>query len=220
MQVKEYEKIGEGKVMIIGFPGTGMAGAISAEYIVHKLNFKEVGYIRSDKLPSVVIIRKSRPESPIRIYEQGNLVVIVSDIMIPDVICHEFARELCEWITSKKPKEVVILGGVEKRGERKNYIISWKTKYLDEVEDLEPMKLGFVVGIYGPLVMELMEKNIPGYLALAGAEPTPDPQAAAFLVKHLAKRYGFKIDTKPLEKEAMEKKVKAPTWDPYPSIYG
>jgi len=220
MVVKEYEKIPEGKVIIVGFPGTGMAGAISAEYIVHKLKFREVGYVRSKKLPSVAIIRKSRPESPIRIYMQGDLVILVSDIMIPDDMCYEFAKELVDWIESKKPKEVVILGGIEKRGQRKNFIVTWKTRYLDEVEDLEPMKLGFIVGIYAPLMMELMERKIEGYLALAAADPTPDPLAAAFLVKHLSKRYGFKIDTKPLEKEAIQKKVSAPTWDPYPSIYG
>ena len=220
MIIKEFEPVESGRTFIIGFPGTGMAGAISAEYIVHKLKFKHIGYVRDDELPAVAIIRKSRPEAPIRIYAQGDLVVIVSDIMIPDDFCGKFARDLAEWVASKDPREVIILGGSDKRGERKNYVISWKTRYLDEVEGLDLMKLGFVVGIYGPLMMEFLERDVPGYLALASADPTPDPTAAAVLVKHISKRFNLNVDTTPLEKEGTRKKVKTPTWDPYPSIYG
>jgi len=218
--IKEFKKIPEKTTIVLGFPGVGMAGAIAAEFIIHKLQLEEIGHVRSEKLPAVAIIRNSRPQAPIRIYGKDDFVFLVSDIMVPDDLCYEFARDLVKWLKEKKPKEVIILGGSEARGpDRKTYVISWKTRYLDET-NLEHMKLGFVVGIYGPLMMELMENNIPGYLIMAEANIKPDPGAAAKIVRHLAERLKIDVDPSPLEKEAKEKKIKGPTWDPYPSIYG
>ena len=219
--IKEFRPIEKVKNIVLGFPGTGMVGSIASEFIIHKLGFEEVGHIRSEKLPALAIIRKSRPEAPIRIYRKEDTVILVSDIMIPDNLSHEFASELAKWLKSKKPKEVIILGGSEKKEGKKVYVVSWKDRYLDDVK-LDQMKLGFVVGIYGPLMMELKERGMEGYLVLAEAEHTPDPSAAARVIRHLASRIGMKVDPSPLEKEAAErqKKVAGKTWDPYPSIYG
>jgi uncharacterized protein len=220
MIIKEFKDVPKAGSVILGFPGVGMVGSIASEFIIHKLGFEEVGHIRSDKLPALAIIRKSRPEAPIRIYKKGTTLVLVSDVMIPDNLTHEFAEELVKWIKSKKPKEVIILGGSEKKTGEKIYAVSWKDKYLDDVK-LDQMKLGFVVGIYGPLMMELKETGMGGYLILAEATPVPDPKAAAKVIRHLSSRIGIKIDPSALEKEAArrEEKVAGKTWDPYPSIY-
>lgn len=222
MIIKEFKPIKKISNVIIGFPGVGMVGSIASEYIIHKLGFEEVGHIRSEKLPALAIIRKSRPEAPIRIYKKGTTLILVSDIMIPDNLSHEFASEIAGWIEDKNPREIVILGGSQKKSsEKKAYVVSWKPKYIDDIK-LDQMKLGFVAGIYGPLMMELMEKGLNGYMVLAEADPTPDTGAAAKIVKHISSRMNFKIDVTPLEKAAMDqdKQIKGSSWDPYPSIYG
>ena len=220
MIIKEFKPVKKAKKIILGFPGVGMVGSIASEYIIHKLGFEEIGHIRSEKLPALAIIRKSRPEAPIRIYKKGQTVILVSDIMIPDSLSHEFAAEIVGWIGEKNPDEVVILGGSQKKtAEKKAYVVSWKKEYLSGT-GLEEMKLGYVAGIYGPLMMEMMEKNLAGYMILAEAEPTPDTGAAAKVIKHLSSRMKMRIDAGPLEKAAKEKKIKGPSWDPYPSIYG
>ena len=219
MIIKEFKEIDKVKNIVVGFPSVGMVGSIASEFIIHKLGFEEVGHVRSEKLPSLAIIRKSKPEAPIRIYKKNKLLILVSDVMIPDDLTHEFAREITKWIKAKKPKEVIILGGSEKKQEGKVYVVSWKNEYLDKT-NLDHMKLGFVVGIYGPLMMELMEKNIRGYMILAEAEHKPDPVAAAKVIRHLAKQIKLDIDPSVLEKESPKKeKLKGNTWDPYPSIY-
>jgi len=220
MIIKEFTQIPKAGNIILGFPGVGMVGSIASEFIIHKLGFEEVGHIRSEKLPALAIIRKSRPEAPIRIYKKGTTLVLVSDVMIPDNLTHEFASELVKWIKSKSPKEVIILGGSEKKKGDKVYVVSWKDKYIDDT-GLEQMKLGFVVGIYGPLMMELKEMGMGGYLVLAEATPMPDPMAAAKIIRHVSSRIGIKVDPTPLEKEASKRneKIAGKTWDPYPSIY-
>ncbi len=224
VEIKEFKKIAPGCTFILGFPGTGMAGSISSEFIIHKKGFEMLGHIRSPLLPAVAIIRDSRPQAPIRIYGKDKIVVVVADVMIPDSLCHSFAAELVKWIKLQKPKEVIVLGGIENKDQKdKNYVVSWKAKYLDDIK-LDHMKLGFVVGIYGPLMMELMENNLPGYLILTEAQRGPDPKAAAVIVRHVAERIKMDIDPSSLEKEAGKRreaaKVKGQTWDPYPSIYG
>ncbi|HDR53269.1 MAG TPA: proteasome assembly chaperone family protein [archaeon] len=221
LKITEFRKLEPGATFVLGFPGTGMAGSISSEFIVHKMKFDAVGHIRSDLLPAVAIIRESRPQAPIRIYQQGKLVVVVADIMIPDNLCHSFSKDLVKWIKVQKPKEVIILGGIEKKeGQAKNYVVSWKDKYLDNTK-LDHMKLGFVVGIYGPLMLELMEAGLPGYMVLTEADRGPDPRAAATIVRHVSERTGLKLDPSSLEREATRRtKVAGPKWDPYPSIYG
>lgn len=220
MIIKEFKPIPKVSNIVLGFPGVGMVGSIASEFIIHKLGFEEVGHVRSEKLPALAIIRKSKPEAPIRIYKKGSTLFLVSDVMIPDNLSHEFAADLVQWMKSKSPKEVIILGGSEKKSGDKVYVVSWKEKYLDDV-NLEQMKLGFVVGIYGPLMMELKELGMGGYLVLAEADPTPDPLAAAKIIRHLSSRIGIKIDPSALEKEAAKRaeKVAGKKWDPYPSIY-
>ncbi|MBR9680471.1 MAG: proteasome assembly chaperone family protein [Candidatus Altiarchaeota archaeon] len=223
MIIKEFKVIEKAKNIVIGFPGVGMAGSIASEFIIHKVGFEEIGHIRSEKLPALAIIRKSKPEAPIRIYHKDGTIMIVSDIMIPDSLSHEFAKDLAKWIKIKKPKEVIMLGGSEKKEKGKVYAISWKDKYLDTV-GLDHMNLGFVVGIYGPLMMELKEMDINGYLVLAEATHKPDPLAAAKIIRHVSKRIGIAVDPTSLEKESKnmntKEKVEGKKWDPYPSIYG
>ncbi len=220
MIIKEFKPIEDVSSILLGFPGVGMVGSIASEFIIHKLGFEEVGHIRSDKLPSLAIIRKSKPEAPIRLYKKKKLLILVSDVMIPDDLTHEFASEITKWIKAKKPKEVIILGGSEKRKGGKVYVVSWKNEYLDKT-NLDHMKLGFVVGIYGPLMMELKENKLKGYMILAEADHKPDPIAAAKIIRHLAEHIKLEIDPSALEKGSSQKeKVKGSTWDPYPSIYG
>lgn len=222
MIIKEFKELEKVKTLVIGFPGVGMAGSIASEFIIHKLGFEEIGHIRSERLPALAIIRKSKPEAPIRIYHKDGTMIIVSDVMVPDSISHKFAEELAKWIKSKKVKEVIMLGGSEKKEDDKVYVVSWKDKYLDDV-GLDHMNLGFVVGIYGPLMMELKERGMGGYLVLAEAERRPDPLAAAKIIRHVSKRLGIEIDPSSLEKEAKKepiKKISGNKWDPYPSIYG
>jgi uncharacterized protein len=224
MIIKEFKPINDVSRIILGFPGVGMVGSIATEFMIHKLGFTEMGHIRSEKLPSIAIIRKSRPEAPIRIYQKEGIVILVSDVMIPDELSYEFSKDIANWVKSKKPKEVVIIGGSEKKEEGKVFVVSWKDEYLEKTgTGLDQMKLGFVVGVFGPLMMEFMEKGIRGYMIMAEAERRPDPLAAAKIIRHLSARMKIKIDPSPLERvpaESSKEKVKGGTWDPYPSIYG
>ncbi len=222
MQILEIDRIPkEVKRVVVGFPGTGMVGAIALEFIIKKTSPRLIAYFLSEKLPAVAIIRKSGIEAPIRAYLLGDTLFVVSDIMVPDDACWEIAEALAGWIQKLKPEEVIIVGGAGKSpaGEKKVYVVSWKRKYLDTVEDAEHMKLGFVVSIYSTLSFELMKRGIDGFLLLAEADSKPDPRMAARLIRILNKIIGLDVDPEPLEREAERKVVKGKTWDPYPSIY-
>ena len=64
--------------IIEGFPGFGLVGTISTEYLVHELKAEMIGYVHSEELPPMVAIHESSVVRPIGVYyaEKQNLVIL------------------------------------------------------------------------------------------------------------------------------------------------
>jgi len=80
--------------------------------MIDELDMEPIGYIESDKLKSVAVIHNSRPMRPIRIYNRGNVVVILSELMIPPNHMSEFSNALIRWFRDISPGEVILLAGI------------------------------------------------------------------------------------------------------------
>ncbi|MBI2550322.1 PAC2 family protein [Candidatus Woesearchaeota archaeon] len=67
-------------VVISGFPGVGMVGAIAAEFLIQHLGTKQIGKIILDKSPALVAIHDGKLIEPFGAYysSKHNIVVLHS----------------------------------------------------------------------------------------------------------------------------------------------
>src|SRR5271157_5864752 len=90
-------------VLIEGFPGVGMVGTIAAMHIVKELNMDLVGYIDSDRFPPFCTIHDGEPLPAARIYQskKHNLIVILSEFVVPLNAVNELTNEILKWGDSR-----------------------------------------------------------------------------------------------------------------------
>lgn len=67
-------------VLIAGFPGPGLVGSMSANYIIEQQKMHQIAYVDSDFITPGVIFIGGRLRHPFRIYanEEGTVCVLVS----------------------------------------------------------------------------------------------------------------------------------------------
>ena len=114
----EYKKLSPLNVkdatVVIGFPTSGLVGSIAASYLTSKLGMKMVGFYSSDKLPPITAIHDYKPMPPIRVYAspKKNLVVVLSEIIVPVSISNEMAEHIAKLSEDVKAPMVIALGGM------------------------------------------------------------------------------------------------------------
>ena len=224
--------------IIEGSPSIGLVGAIATEYLATQLGMVEIGFLESTRLPPVTIIKDGIPKSPIRFYAKENLVVIVSDSAVPPELTYEIADRIVEWSVAHDAKRVISLGGIAHQIEKKKkeptvFGIASNEATLKELTDsgVPTIKLGFLSGTFGILMLKCQEKNIKSYGFLADADPNiPDPLAAAAVLDVLKKNLNLELDTTPLRTASdrirarvdmlvEQTKAQGDTDKQYPSLY-
>lgn len=201
--IHEGKKIPKNAIVIEGFPSKGFVSTIAARYMIDELGMKVIGCIESDKLRSVAVIHDSTPMRPIRIYSDGEIIVIFSEVMIPVPYVQEFSEALTSWLKEIKPSKVVLLAGISGRETDKEHDIlgiantSELNKKLEKM-DVTKIEEGMLTGISSELLLYCMENNIPSVSLMAETERTPDPMASASMIEILDKLLELGIDTKRL----------------------
>uniref|UniRef100_A0A7C5LC36 Proteasome assembly chaperone family protein n=1 Tax=Caldiarchaeum subterraneum TaxID=311458 RepID=A0A7C5LC36_CALS0 len=201
------------KTLLVGFPDTGLVGAIAVSYLAEQLKPEEKGYVDSSELPPIIPVRRSEPKELIRIYERKNCVLIVSEIPIPPAFIRSFSESLLDWVEEKKIKDVICLTGVTepRRIEietPKVFVLSADVKRSEElarVLDAEVFTEGFVTGIHAEILRVGMRRGMDVSILLAQSHLNyPDPGAAAQLLNRLPKLVNEHVDVKQLlESEEM-----------------
>ena len=77
------ESVEKNQTVIDGFPGAGFVGAIAAGYIIDQLKMDCIVYIKSDKIPGIAVIHDSKSCHLVRIYAKDDLVIVMSELIIP-----------------------------------------------------------------------------------------------------------------------------------------
>lgn len=225
-------------VVIEGFPSVGLVGSIATEYIATKLEMDEIGFVKSSRLPPVTIVKEGIPKSPIRIYSKDNIIVFVSDTAVPESLTYDIAQAIVEWCKKHGASKIISVGGIareEKPAEQKIYVVWTDPAELAKLVDTKKysaIKLGFLTGLLGILMMESGEAGIPAHAYLTDAFlDSPDPKAAAKTVDAIADELGLKLETHSLVQtsDKIEKKIAQLMHQTkhhmeeskaYPSVYG
>jgi len=196
--------------LIEGLPGLGLVGTIAATYLVDKLKMEPLGYIVSEKFPPIATIHNNLPLHPIRLYKskKHNLIVLVSEFIIPLNSVYSLSEALLEWAVSKKVDKIISLGGIVIRGEQDEVFgIASTLQLVKELNALgiKTIREGATTGVNGVLLAECATRGFPAVSLLAEAKQDyMDPKGAAMVIEALKRITNIEIDTTDLVRESIE----------------
>lgn len=218
VKIIEKEKIEFGKqTAIVGFPDIGLVGTIAIYHMIEEMKMKEIAYMESDEFPPVAVIHDGRPLSPIRIYGNRKLLMVISEIPVTYSILHSISRKLVEWFKSKKVDLIVSLGGIPHPGRLDienpavyGMGVNKETDKILKENDVERLEEGLIVGPYAIILLESIKNKMNAvYLMAESHAKYPDPEASAMVIKLLNRILGLDVDVKKLIETGGEIKIKS-----------
>ena len=199
--------------IIEGFPGVGLIGTITTEYLIKHLNAKPIGHIWSDEIAPVAAIHESKIVQPLEIYysKKHNIVILhaMSDVRGLEWKISDSLEELYKLL---KATEIISLEGImseKKEGETYFYAAQANnTKKLGKI-GLKPLKEGVIMGVTAAILLKNKTMNSTGIFVETHTK-LPDSKSSAKIIENLNNYLGLGIDTKPLiaAAEQFEAKLK------------
>jgi len=193
--------------IIEGFPGLGLIGTISTEFLIKDLGAKSIGNIWSEKLMPIAAVHESKVIQPLEIFyvEKYNLVIIhaLSDVRGMEWNVSKAIRQLCKIL---KAKELITLEGIMSDSEKSQAFFLTNdqgTKKKLESTKMLPLKEGILMGVTAALLLKDQSVKTTGIFVETHSK-LPDSKAAAKIVEVLDGYLGLGVDYKPLLKAAEE----------------
>ncbi len=207
-------------ILIAGFPGPGIVGAMSASYIIEQQKMHQIAYVDSDFITPGVIYIAGRLRHPFRIYanDKGTACVLVCDAPMLLSGVHSLFNDVVRWAKDNNIREVIVLEGIASPGipeaGRKPIVLSSDGRsddhsYLSNIKNQKEPVPAFIAGTSGGLLAACLSNGIPctGIL-VPSSRGIPDPEGAAILIETANELANapFEIDVHELRSEAAELK--------------
>ncbi len=201
-------------LLIQGFPGFGLVGNITTEFLINHLHAELIGSVTMEEIVPIIAIHDGKVVQPIGIfYDKKNNLVIIH--VIANLSGHEWKiKQAVEQIAQElDAKEIINLEGVGSAVPSKDTNVFYFTNKKENIEKFKKIKIsaldeGIVVGVTGAL---LLETKFPTTCLFAEVHSKlPDSKAAAKVIEVLDKYLDLDVDYKPLLEEAkkLEEKLK------------
>jgi uncharacterized protein len=202
-------------IIIEGFPGFGLVGTISTEYLINELKAKPIGSIHAAEIPPMVAIHDNKLVQPVGIYydEKNNLVFlhVMTNVKGIEWEVGELVLELAKQLDAK---DIVAIEGVgtpipSDKNEAYYYSNNNSGKKNFESFKLSPLKEGIILGVTATLILQGDDRPI-SCIFVETHSSLPDSKAAAKAIEVLDKYLDLKIAYEPLMKQAekFEDKIK------------
>jgi len=201
-------------IIIEGFPGFGLVGTISTEYLINHLNTELIGTCCFEELPATIAIHGEKIIYPLEVHycKEKNLIIVHS-IGASMGLEWKISEAIEKLAIDLKAKEIISIEGVGSPMQLTTSRVFFYTntpsnkKVLIKTGAL-PLREGIVMGVTSALLMKSNQK-----LSAIFAEThtkLPDSKAAAEVIKILDSYLGLNVDYKPLLKSAkdMEEKLR------------
>jgi uncharacterized protein len=203
-------------VIINGLPDVGLVGLLAASHIISSLKLEEVGSLESEQLPPMIVLHGGLPKSPVRIFANNSLMVLISETAIPVSLLRPLANDLVWWAQSSNARLMLSLGGMAVANRQDidmpKVFAAISEKGLESKLNgaAEILEEGYIVGAYGLLLRKCAEASIPAIALLTQAYYNyPDPEAAAAALTAVNKILGLNIDVSELLKRGEEIRLRS-----------
>ncbi|MFC1741825.1 proteasome assembly chaperone family protein [Nanoarchaeota archaeon] len=201
--------------IIEGFPGFGLVGTISTEYLINELKAELIGSIHAEEIPPMVAIHDNKVVQPVGIYydKKNNLVFlhVMTNVKGIEWDVGELVIELAKQLEAA---DIVSIEGVgtplpSREIEAYFYSNNDKGKKKFEGAKISPLKEGIILGVTSTVILQGDDYPV-SCIFVETHSSLPDSKAAAKAVEVLDKYLGLQIDYKPLLKQAekFEGKIK------------
>jgi len=215
-RIVETGSIPRKAVMINGLPDVGLVGLLAASHLISSLKLEEVGSLESDLLPPMIVLHGGLPKSPVRIFANDSLIVLISETAIPVSLLRPLANDLAEWAQSNSTRLMLSLGGMaisnRQDVDKPKVFAAISEKGLESKLNgaAEILEEGYIVGAYGLLLRRCAETSIPAIALLTQAYYNhPDPEAAAVTLTAVNKILGLDIEISELLKRGEEIRLRS-----------
>ncbi|MBL7051714.1 MAG: proteasome assembly chaperone family protein [Nanoarchaeota archaeon] len=205
LKLKESPK---NPIIIEGFPGVGLIGTITTEYLIKHLKAKPIGFIKSEEIAPIAAVHEGKVVQPLELYyvKSKNLIIVHSLVDVRGIEW-EIADALTEVYKKLKAKEIISIEGIMSQNVTSinTYFYSnnsTKTKKLAD-SSAKPLKEGILMGVTAALLLHSKDINTTGVFVETHTK-LPDSMASARIIEILDVYLGLGVDYKPLEKAAAE----------------
>ena len=224
-------------LLIAGFPGPGLVGSISINYVIKKLDMQQIFCFESEFIVPGVIFMDGKLHHPFRIYSNldGTICAVICEAPIMIDGMHSVLDALATWAEDIGINDVFVIDGIAIRPgsstdsnskvlsnlERRPIILSsGDDKIINSnnnkpnlnIESLIEGSTTFIGGIAGGLLSSCMSHNIScSVIFIPTQSGIPDPDGAALtieLLQNTIANNNFKVDTSELRKQGEEMKHK------------
>lgn len=197
-----------GGTLIAGFHGIGATGYWTVKFLITELKAERKLFIDYDYAPAVASQADGRIATPYEVYVSGGLSLLKAEVSPVRERENEFYKELATWMIGSGVEEVALVGGLDEglRNDENAYKVAMTSALarrggLPNESIIEEDRM--IVGPVASLLNAFEMNSFPAYAILAYSNTERvDPRAAATAADFLSKKYGFRIDTRPLIKGA------------------
>ncbi len=193
--------------IIEGFPGFGLVGTISTEYLINELKAELIGSIHAEDIPPMVAIHDNQLVQPVGVYyDKKNNLVILHVMTNVKGIEWEIGDLVLELAKQLEAKAVVAIEGVgtpmpTKESNAYYYANTDKGKKKFDAFKLKPLKEGIILGVTATVMLQADDQDI-SCIFVETHSSLPDSKAAAKAIEILDKYLNLKIAYDPLLKQA------------------
>lgn len=204
-----------GETLLVGLSNYGLVGLSAVDYLVHHLEFEQIGHVETHGLPDIAPFENGEPRYPMRVYSgpDTDLSVLVGELFVPPWAADAFATAIRTWVNASGVEEVAFLHGVPfPHGPDEHAVFYVATAGYRErrlaSEEIQPLKGGVLDGVVGELVTWGLDADAPpvGVYVTPAHPPGPDLDAALLFLDALRNVYEFTLDEEELRRTADELK--------------
>lgn len=214
VQIKLTKKIKNPNV-IIGFPGFGLVGTITTEFLIDHLKTEQIGKMWFEEMAAIAAIHDSRLIYPISVHYNKDYNIAMVHGVTPTVGMEwkitDLLMKFIEMVDAKSIISIEGIGSLQPIENPKVHYFSTNRKHIDGLKNagLEPLKEGIIMGVSGALLLKMEKRDLTCIFAETQSN-MPDSRAASSVISALDKLMGLKVDPKPLIEQALrfEEKLK------------
>jgi len=206
----------EGAPVLIGFPNIGITPVLTSNYLVESLDLPLIGTITPEDMASTAVVsHNGQPCHAIRIFGDKRIVVICSELKIPDKLINGLAKSIVAFTQAMESHMVWCVEGVPVEGEKSDKINRDEMQYLTSSEEMakklqsanhKVLHDAVIAGVSGGVIAEMVDSGGAADATIILAPTSsyyPDAWASVMIIRLLDSLYEtWSSDTSKLEASA------------------